>query len=364
MAFLEKRTFTRHLDAEGRRVPAGTDGARKVKEKSSKWYGQYVDAEGRRCRVPLCTDKVASRQMLADLERTAERGKAGMTDPHAPHRKAPIQTHVDAYAIHLRNKGVSAKHHFETLRRLRAVLAGCKVKTLSDIRAEAVEQFLAILGDEGASARHEEHLSHVCEGVQQVVPQNPSPGRGCSRHPGRRFGRRPPASPGADRGRASEADEVRQGPPRHRGPHHSPGPAERPARGEYPPRGSRRAGAPGLGAGLDVQGPGPDRTSAWRACIARGSSSRPRRQASPSDPPRIAHQERRGTSIPLLADLAGDLRQWLEASGRSGDERVFRVPVELVKILAATSRRPASPSVTIAGGRSMSTPCGTPPPPC
>jgi integrase len=160
MAFLEKRTFTRHVDAQGRRVAKGTPGARKVQEKSAKWWGQYVDAGGVRRRVALCTDKTAARQMLADLERQAERGKAGLVDPHAEHRKSSIEEHVAAYEVSLRGKGVSEKHRAETIRRLNAVIFGCKVRTLGDLAVEEVERFLAILaegdlesGKKGASAR-------------------------------------------------------------------------------------------------------------------------------------------------------------------------------------------------------------------
>jgi integrase len=39
------------------------------------------------------------------------------------------------------------------------------------------------------------------------------------------------------------------------------------------------------------------------------------------------------TRLPLLADLAYDLRAWLQGTGRKGTDRVFRVPKELIKIL-------------------------------
>jgi len=38
-------------------------------------------------------------------------------------------------------------------------------------------------------------------------------------------------------------------------------------------------------------------------------------------------------SLPLMADLATDLKAWLAATGRKGSDRVFRVPLELVKIM-------------------------------
>src|SRR5262249_30241175 len=37
--------------------------------------------------------------------------------------------------------------------------------------------------------------------------------------------------------------------------------------------------------------------------------------------------------LPLRADLAQELNEWIEATGKNGCDKVFRVPVELVKIL-------------------------------
>src|SRR5206468_812439 len=135
----------------GHRVPKGTPGARKVKEKSAKWYGQYADTNGDRRRVPLCTDKAAARQMLAELERDVARGKAGLVDPYEKHRKAPIIEHVDAYQAALENnEGVSPKHLSETMRRLRFVLDGCGIRGFADLRPDALEQVLNRLAQGGA----------------------------------------------------------------------------------------------------------------------------------------------------------------------------------------------------------------------
>src|SRR4051794_16947637 len=114
MGTLLKIQVVRYVDDQGHRVPKGTPGARKIREKSAKWYGQYHDGDGRR-RVPLCTDKAAARQMLAELERNVARGKVGLVDPYEKHRTAPIDEHVDAYKAHLEhNVGVSPKHLKET----------------------------------------------------------------------------------------------------------------------------------------------------------------------------------------------------------------------------------------------------------
>src|SRR5262245_65352606 len=96
MASLLKPWVTRYI-SHGRQVPKGTPGARKKKQRASKWYGQYVDADGKRHRVPLCTDKVAALQMLAELERTAERQKVCVIDRFAEHHKASVEQHLTDY---------------------------------------------------------------------------------------------------------------------------------------------------------------------------------------------------------------------------------------------------------------------------
>jgi integrase len=44
-------------------------------------------------------------------------------------------------------------------------------------------------------------------------------------------------------------------------------------------------------------------------------------------------KNRQGADLPLQADLAEDLKRWVEATGKAGVDKLFRVPVELVKIL-------------------------------
>src|SRR5262245_51515621 len=58
-----------------------TRGGDRIRLKSSKWYGEYTDADGiLRCE-PLSTDKTAAGQMLAERVRREEMKRAGLTDP-------------------------------------------------------------------------------------------------------------------------------------------------------------------------------------------------------------------------------------------------------------------------------------------
>jgi integrase len=147
MASLFKPWITRYIDSDGRQVKSSTLGARKVKERASKWYGQFTDQHGQRHRMPLCSDKAAARQMLAKHERDAARSSAGLTDPFAEHRKAPIGTHVAGYEARLRLKEVSAQTLKEDMRRLRTVIADCGFRSLDDITPAKVEKFLVALAE-------------------------------------------------------------------------------------------------------------------------------------------------------------------------------------------------------------------------
>jgi hypothetical protein len=51
-----------------------------VRRKTTRWYGKYVDAEGVVRRVPLSANKTAAQQMLNELVKKAELGKAGIID--------------------------------------------------------------------------------------------------------------------------------------------------------------------------------------------------------------------------------------------------------------------------------------------
>jgi integrase len=333
MASLLKPWITRYVDGQGRQVPKGTPGARKKKQRASKWYGQYVDADGKRRRVPLCSDKVAALQLLAELERTAERQKVGVIDRFAEHRKASVEQHVTDYETHLRNKGASAKHLKETMRRLRAVLSYGAVRTLGDLRPEVVEQFLAGLGDEGTSARtRNTYLSSV-----------KAFSRWCVRS--RRLGEDPltclqGASGDAVRQRRSLTEpelakllQVAR---------------ERPLVEVMTIRTGKRKGQrcgnvrPAVRARLERLGW--ERSLVYKMGILTGLrrgelAALEVRHLTLSGPrpcvtlPGGETKNGQVADLPLRADLAEELRKWVEATGKGAADKLFRVPVELVKIL-------------------------------
>jgi hypothetical protein len=68
-------------------VPKSTPGARKVKEKSAKWYGRVPGSANP---VPLCANKTAAQMMLNELVKKAELAKAGISDPYEEPARAEL----------------------------------------------------------------------------------------------------------------------------------------------------------------------------------------------------------------------------------------------------------------------------------
>jgi integrase len=156
MPSLKKINVTRYLDADRRQVPKGTPGARKVRQRSRKWYAVWREARvvaGVKVRKqvckPLSADKKAAHTMLAEIIRRQEREKAGLLDPREERLRVqlsrPVGEHVEDYLRSLRESGVSEAHHRERSRLLRKVVAALKAKSLADLTTDKLNAFVADL---------------------------------------------------------------------------------------------------------------------------------------------------------------------------------------------------------------------------
>ncbi|WP_161602228.1 tyrosine-type recombinase/integrase [Tautonia marina] len=328
-----KLTSTRYVDKNGCRVSKQTPGARKVNERSTKYYGQYVDADSNRCRVPLSTDKTVARQQLAEIERQIELGKAGLVDPYGAQRKAPIASQIDAYEAHLRNKGVTSKHLAETMRRLRAVLEGCQVRSLADLRIEAVERFFSLLADRGTGATTRNSYRMSAKAFSRWCLMT------------RRMGEDALASLGPASGeirrqrRAPTEDELSRLITTAR---------ERPLIEALTVRRGKNKGKPLASVRPEVQDElnrlGRERGLMYMTLVHTGlrrgelEALEVRHLNLSEDRPQLIlpgsmTKNGKEARIPLRSDLAEALRIWLAETGKWGFDRVFRVPVQLIKIL-------------------------------
>jgi hypothetical protein len=72
-------------------MPPVTDCDTSYQDESRKWYIQYRDANGEKQRVPEYTDKDATLQLAAELERKAEHIQSGLADPHEKGKLLPLK---------------------------------------------------------------------------------------------------------------------------------------------------------------------------------------------------------------------------------------------------------------------------------
>jgi integrase len=143
MATVIKPWQVRYVDAQGRRVPAGTPGAVPVKERASKWYGQGVPGWPPKKRVPLATHKATAQALLNRMVEEAIRGRAGLTDEFAEHRHRPLAEHVADFAAHLSATDKTPKHVQQTKAHVRAILEGCRFERTGDLSPLLLAQWLA-----------------------------------------------------------------------------------------------------------------------------------------------------------------------------------------------------------------------------
>jgi integrase len=164
MASLVKPWIVRHLDAEGRRVPSDTPGARVVKERADKWYGTGVPGWPKGKRVPLATHKATALALLNKMVQDAMLGRAGLLDAFGVHRARPLTDlrrddakdtehdagHLGDYMRALAAKGNGAAYVEQAAGRIRAAVTGCGFNTLGDLSPSAIAEWLAAQRAAGA----------------------------------------------------------------------------------------------------------------------------------------------------------------------------------------------------------------------
>jgi hypothetical protein len=122
------------------------DGGRQaIRQESSTYFAKYRDHDGTVRVVPTrCRDESAARQVLADLERQAERVRAGVVTTRelavADRMADPIDRHIADYAATLTG---SKSHRENTERYLRTLASECRWSRLTELRRDDLELWLA-----------------------------------------------------------------------------------------------------------------------------------------------------------------------------------------------------------------------------
>jgi len=144
-----------------------------------KWYIDHTDRDGKRRRVPGYTDKAATLQKAAELDRRAQRGESGMTDRYEEHRKRPLSEHVADWRQSLADKGVTAGYVALSVKRVKTICNACRFERWPDIDANKVSRYLAARRADGLSIKTSNHylqkIKQFCRWAQRTgrVSDNP-----------------------------------------------------------------------------------------------------------------------------------------------------------------------------------------------
>ena len=128
-----------------------------------KWYIRYRDENDKLRTVPGFTDKAATQQYAAKLEREASMIRAGLLEPAVLYQNISLEDHLSAFETSLKSKDVSADQVKLVVNRCRSLLKAARVTRLSGISADAVSNALAKLrekkanGKQGTSAQTSNH---------------------------------------------------------------------------------------------------------------------------------------------------------------------------------------------------------------
>ena len=292
-------TIIRYLNAQGKRVPKVTPGAKRVREKSKTFWGRCADANGEVRPVALCDDADAAEAMLAEMKQRAKRESRGDIDPFEDHRKRPLAEHLVDFEAALLAKEATDKQAQQVASRCRKIIKACRFEKLADLSPSAVANYLRERRQGGmGTATSNGYLSGIKSFTNWLVkdrrlPSNPLThlaklnDRADIRHERR-------ASSSIDLGLLISAAETSQKKFR----------------------------------GLD----GSTRAMLYRLAAMTGlraselSSLTPASFDLPSDPPMVTVQaacskHRREDVLPIHLDLAARLRQWLSERERQPDDQ-------------------------------------------
>lgn len=140
------------------RLTSGTDGAPRLLIESGTFTARYRDASGGLVeRSTGCRDEANARRRLTEWEREVEKVRAGVLSiadvDMSQHSRTPLDDHFAAFDTRQHARGMDDKYRENTLRSLRRVATDCVFRVLSDLRPEPVEAWLVARADAGSSAR-------------------------------------------------------------------------------------------------------------------------------------------------------------------------------------------------------------------
>jgi len=138
-------------------VFTAADGRVRMRGETKGYIAKYRDESGAWAETPTgCTDETAARAILAQLQRRAERIRSGVItaedDAASKHAVVPIDEHLKAWTDHLKVKG-STKHWWtQAMRRVKRICDERGIRRLRDVSVATVERWMQEQTDAGMSA--------------------------------------------------------------------------------------------------------------------------------------------------------------------------------------------------------------------
>ncbi len=356
------KQFAQWIDGKGKKrlaeATTGKDGTLRIKTEAATYTAKYRDGEGIVREVATgCTDKQAAQAVLKDLTDRAELVKAKIMSPDqdkiADHQGTPLSNHITAYVDHLRSRGVHADRIKTTETRMRGSADACGWRWLSDLNVDRLEGYLGTLTEEPTDdetpakpvsasvyngfveswvafgfwciGKRMAGKRHHFNGEKRLIA---NPFEGMRRQDAKQDRRRVARAltenelsrltDAARRRPLEDAMTIRTGP----------------RKGEIAANLSdaRKAKLRRLGR---------ERALIYKTFVLTGLRADELRTLSVGDLSfgdvpfiKLRHsneKNRKGSSVPMRSDLAGELRTWIE--GRDRADRVFNVPAGILRIM-------------------------------
>ena len=332
MAALVKLVLIRWIDPRTKaRVPAGTLGAKKIKDKTDHYY--IVDKSGGSLKRTntQCSDLRAAQAVLTEYHRSQERGLAGLTDPFKTNLDRPILDHLAEYIVAVRERVRTTAYPATIERELRRMFIACNIDSLRELTADKVQGYLVAWEVKAATknrtrsylysfykwlVRRDRVATNVVDRVDTAKPKQ-----------GEEEKRRRRAMKLKELRRLISAVE------------RYPLCAAETNHGGRPRRDGSRSGP--VSADIqpitraELQTKGRERALIYRTAILtglrRGELSRVKvchldHKQRLLDLPGHLTKNGRPAVIPLVASLARDLKSWIADTGRVSDDTLFAVP--------------------------------------
>ena len=182
------KRFARWKNSKGRKqvspVTTGKDGSDRLVIESPTYVAKYRDGSGLICKVSTgCRDEDAARSVLSKLERRSElvkaevlsKGEAAMAD----HQATSIADHFAVYLNHLRAKGTTNAHIVDLQSKANRLFADCRFDTLRDVDAKTLETWLTAQQAKKMAARTRNRYLQALRGFckwcveTERLPANP-----------------------------------------------------------------------------------------------------------------------------------------------------------------------------------------------